>query len=203
MSNELITNFKEKLHLDYYYKSEEKFAFLKWLNDNLNYANGVLKINENYTNTLTSQSDTGKGKNDLKNLIKSWFLNRKELNDCWTSLLRERLEYTNGRLYLDTVNNDYVQQEIHGQCTYETMYQGQYLYYLEVTLTPSGKGQKVSFDESSYTVRTVIKNTDSNLRLQFYSPTRVNRVKVHADAHNYQDVVYSGASTRITVANDF
>lgn len=197
MTSKIITNLKEKLHLRNYYKTEEKHAFLTWLNNNLKYTNGVLKINENYTNTLTNPADNSTGSDDLKTLITGWFYNRKELIDYWTSQLQNRLEYTNGRLYLDSENTDYVRQSISGFYSYETMYQGNYLYYLEVKLSPACKGQSLVFNEN-YNIRQVYTNTDSVLKLQFYSRVRVNRVLVYADAENYRGVVYSGASIRLT-----
>lgn len=97
----VITNFKESLLLNYYSRDSEKEEFLRWLQLNIDYDNGVVKIAEKKIITESEQKSSVTGFDDLKNLVKTWAYSKHVKQDYWNDLLVKNLDYINGVLYFD------------------------------------------------------------------------------------------------------
>ena len=200
MTSIQVTNFKTDLYLNYYDKTEEPSIFFEWLQENTTYDNGVWRFHTSKINHETEQKDTGKGWDTLKKFVSSWARSRYNKQEAWNTWLNERLEYTNGRFYLDNVNNDYVKQTIKGSYSRETTLGNDYVYYLKVDCTPSLTGQKVIFDED-YTIYRRVTDKDGVLRLYFLSDKILtDPLHVHVEAErNSNGKVYSGAVSTVSV----
>lgn len=193
-----VTNLKTDLYLNYYNKSDEATAFLTWLQSNTSYTNGVWKFHTTNINTETEQTDSGTGETVFKNIVAGWARSKHRKQDAWNTWLADKLEYTNGRFYLDVDNNDFVQQSIRGRYSRETTLDGQNVYYLEVDCDPIMTGQRIVFDEDFTIYRTV---TDNDCRLRLYFLTRrvlTSPLGVHVDCERDSNgKVYSGGSALI------
>ncbi|MBQ6220001.1 MAG: hypothetical protein IJH63_00480 [Methanobrevibacter sp.] len=97
----IIFNFKESLGLNYYSRDSEKDEFLRWLQKNINYDNGVLEIPDNPLITETEQVNAGNGDVFLKNLVKTWAYTKKDKQEYWSSLLVNNIRYDNGVLIIN------------------------------------------------------------------------------------------------------
>ena len=198
MPSTQVTNFKTDLYLNYYDKSTESNVFLEWLQENTSYSNGVWRFHTTHINHETEQADTGTGLDTLKKIVATWARSKYNKQEAWNTWLTERLEYTNGRFYLDNVNNDYVKQNLTGSYSRETKLGDSYVYYLKVDCTPPLTGQRVIFDESYKVYRTVT-DKDGVLRLYFLSD-KILTDPLHAHVEAERDSkgkVYSGAVTTI------
>lgn len=198
MSTVQVTNLKTDLYKNYYDKTDEPTVFLEWLMENTSYSNGVWRFHTSHINHESEQTDSGNGWTNLKVIVASWARSRYNKQEAWNNWLNERLEYTNGRFYLDTVNNDYIKQTITGYYSQETSYMGEYVYLLSVECKPSLNGQRIVFDEN-YPLYYTIDDNDGLLRIYFFS----NRVltdplHVHVECETGGDgKVYSGGSASI------
>lgn len=198
MATVQVTNLKTDLYKNYYDKSAEANVFLEWLQENTSYTNGVWRFHTSKINHETEQTDTGTGFDTFKRIVASWARSKYNKQEAWNTWLTEKLEYTNGRFYLDTVNNDYVKQTITGSYSCETTLNNQYVYYLKVDCTPAFTGQNVKFDEG-YTIYRTVTDKDGVLRLYFLSnKILTDPLKVHVECEQASSgKVYSGASATI------
>ena len=94
---EKITNFIELLKQDYYLQSNEKEEFLKWLQKNVTYTNGVLIIEEELVLTEKQRKTRYTGFTELKALVKEWSRNKVNKQEYWNTLLSNRVTYNNGK----------------------------------------------------------------------------------------------------------
>lgn len=197
MSSVQVTNFKTDLYYNYYDKTTEPEVFLEWLQENTSYENGVWRFHTEKINHETEQTDSGTGWLNLKVIVASWARSKYNKQEAWNNWLTERLEYTNGRFYLDSVNNDYVKQSITGSYSRETTLNGKYLYFLNVSCTPTCAGQKIIFDED-YQIYYTIDNNNGVYKIYFLSEKILtDPLRVHVESELVNGKVYSGGVATI------
>ena len=94
-------NFKEILSRNHYLQENEEKAFLEWLQETLDYEEGVLTLHEEYINYESEVPESSNPYLKLKTLVKEWSRSKYEKQDYWNKLYDLHLGYLEGSLYLE------------------------------------------------------------------------------------------------------
>lgn len=189
----ILTNFKQLLKNNYYSQDEEEDEFLRWLQLNTNYANGVMDFNKEELVTET-EIDCDKDIETLKNLVSSWALIKPKKQKKWYGSIYNCTDYINGSIYINPENIKIIKQNITGSVSY--FKSGEvYVYTINLDINSPVKNQIVHFEDTDYNI-----NASRNFSIRKFTFEKLTGdFTVYLVPVINQSNVYSGGKTVITI----